>query len=66
MGILRKWRVAMSPDGKPYYYHTATRETVWEQPKEYNQELVCALVGLVFLGGGATAFVAISACPLSL
>jgi len=28
------WQEARTPDGRPYYYHTQTKETRWQKPEE--------------------------------
>ena len=42
------WRECRAPDGRTYYYHTATRQTQWKPP-------VAGAVGAAAAAGGAGA-----------
>jgi pre-mRNA-processing factor 40 len=34
MSAASVWKEATSPDGRTYYYNTATNATTWEKPAE--------------------------------
>ena len=50
------WKEAKTKTGETYYYHTTTRETRWEEPKDSEKDSTTKGGERAFIGIGRTLF----------